>query len=134
MLDFRIVLNGLTNKEASELIEHLKTIEEVESATKRSRFLGHSFDLDNFRPQTAIQNTEIAIHLLKEGVHWMSDGILLGAGTQAGKHLFNKASDKLIDKLWDYMRSKFSGESTVTVTSTLFGPDDKPIKTIELRR
>jgi hypothetical protein len=78
----------------------------------------------------SVAKVEIVVHLAGKALQFTGVGITIAAG----KHLYSRIGEKLVDELWSYMTEKFSGKSAVPVESTLYGPDNKPIKKISGKR
>ena len=53
---------------------------------------------------------------------------------EATRHIYKKAGEALVDRVLDWFKARFTDSSVVKVEATLYGPDDKPIKTISHTR
>ena len=130
MSDFKLVLKGFSSKEAHELAERLKAVDEVEDARAAFKTHDHAFNPNDIQIMASIPPIEIVIHLGVAGMKLMGGGIALAAGN----HLYKKVGEGLIDKIWEYMAAKCSGKSVVEVESVLYGPDGKPLKMMKSKR
>lgn len=120
MTTFELHTEGLTRREAMDLLNCLELSPEIESIDMQTLML------KSVSPQAALQPITLLVHLTESGA--------AGIALAAGNHLYKKLGEELVDKVWDWMRLKFSDEGSTQVSSLLLGPDGQPIKTLKRMR
>ena len=120
MRTFEIHFEGLTRREALELINTLELSPEIDSVEMQTLMLKSA------GPHAVLQPITLLVHLAESGA--------AGVAIAAGNHLYKKIGEELVDKVWDWMKNKLSDGSATPVSSLLLGPDGQPIKTLKRMR
>ena len=121
----RIELLGLTPKEAEEIQLVLQKSEHV--ASVRNTFGTHEGIPDRaLSIQASIASSHLIVELLS---------LAVPAGTFVNTNPFLKTvQDELAKDLMKWLRSKYTGQSSVEVEARILGPDGRPVHSVTRRR
>lgn len=123
----KICCNGLTLKEFNQLADELRATKGVESVAIPRKTHDHVMSV----PMMSITHLHMVVKVLEEST-------LGGAGIKLGAkvmdHFYDKVGKAIIEKVGDWVASKFSGKSAVEVDIVLYDSDGKLIMKAEGKR
>jgi hypothetical protein len=123
MANLRIETEGLTLKEVVELEKIIAAFDDVDS-TEFTPILPGAMKRRAFVVQATIPVAHILIHLAQTGMTAAVGGTVIAAS----QHAYKRVGEALVDKAWDAIKGKFSGNSVVEGGIKLYGPDGQLIK------
>jgi hypothetical protein len=114
----RIETVGLGPKEVRDLAEVVRRMEGV-SDVQWTPYLSGQVEKRSL-PQASVQ----ALHLIVRLVEPVATAI----GTIALNHVYKRVGEGIVDRAWDSVKARLSGESVVEVGVKLYGPDGELIR------
>jgi hypothetical protein len=100
-----------------EVEKLIRSFEDVEDANFSPFLPGVKQNRMMPSPQMALTTMHVLFRLAVKGVVMA-----------AGQHLYKKVGEGVVDKVWDAVKLKLSGTSSVEVAVKLYGPDGELLK------